>query len=1240
MTIADHLYKTDDETPHAFATCHQAKLSVDKSQSNDKVATILAAWSVLLRDYYAPNTPTFSYLRPKHEGPCEKNKASSGDLQSQCLSISTNGDLSTRQLKDAASQAIAADDWGDFTTTKQKTAVLEFPNDQTKPPLVDFEQLKVEVLLVISTQQDSISANVYINSSKRPELKPCAILKSLQIIHKTLTSESCIKVDKIITITPFDIERLHEINTMKPEQNARPECLHTLITRQCSRQPASIALESTTQKITYEELGKQSATIWKVLMHKGILPGETVGLCMNRSLSTVIIMIGILRAGAAYNPIDPSSPLERISQVIKSANVQHLVTDEMLLDRFKDFGANLIITPKDFENAECPEDWQEDTNIDASNSAYVIFTSGSTGVPKGVIHGHGSVSLSLSECIEKLQIDSSTRFMQSASLAFDASILEVFAPLAAGGCLCMISQEERNADLESTMHKLQVSHAWLTPSMVPHIQPESLPTLRSLGLGGEAPTAEILSTWGEKVQLNNMYGTTESGVWDTVKTGVKPGDNPKNVGRSIGNVACWITDPSNVHKLMPVGAEGELLIQSPYLTLGYLNDSDRQAKAFVTPSSLEWASLMPLMKGSQVYRTGDLAKYDENGEVILLGRQSGYVKIRGLRVDLGEIENAINSCIKVGRSAVVLYGREAMDTEIVAFIETCNDQKIQLAETLSGQLSEFLPQYMIPTAYVQVDTLPQTLSKKIDRQKLRTHLSQMSQKDFRRCRSGSSSDEEFSEIPEQENMANEISNIIADIIEKKDEEFASSIRGRNFSLARAGLTSMQLVTLLNVIRKRYEKKLNIETLAKDVTVCNIADSLTGRINMKTKNSPPRNLIADLANLNSKLDFIQTRLATVFLTSITGFLGSQILRALLECPEIGCVIGLVRAKDEKEARRKVQEYGELGQWWQPSYQDRLEVWTGDLSRPKLGLEETKWDSLLTTHPTKRVDCIIHNGARVNWMDCYEDLEKVNVQSTIEILAGLSKMNYPCRLIYVSGGYMPTETESHTEIARKLSEASGYDQTKFMSQLLLAEYNRYLDRETIKSQKAQTVIPGFIVGTKKEGIAQPEDFFWRLAFTITRLKAVSDKLDYLTVAGVDQVSRLITDAFLQPERYTSEAIHCTDGVEFSTFCDSLSKLTGCPIDRMEHDKWMRLLQADVEEADFDHPFTPVLKWFQENTWQFMVTQDDIPKNCYFDKNEIVLALESSLRYLVDIGYFSHDEDKENRLSRAPIFSRSRS
>ncbi|KAJ5302353.1 hypothetical protein N7508_007216 [Penicillium antarcticum] len=1238
MTINEHRCVTDDENPHIFSACRPAKLSADISRSDRDEATILAAWSVLLRDYYAPNSPTFIHLQPQIEKPSEKTtKVTFENLRSQCLSISTDGGITSKQLRDAVSQAVDIKDWGGFSSTKQKTAVLVLSNEQMKCPPMALQLLEVELLLVVALSDESIMANVYSNGLKRPEIKPCATLKSLTSIHKALSCDAGVKIEELNSISSFDIERLRDINNINHEQNARAECLHTLLTKHYSLRPEKIALESTTQRITYEELGKQSATICEVLTNKGVKPGDTVGLCMDRSVSTIITIIGILRAGAAYAPMDPSSPLERISQIVERAEVQHLVTKEKLLDRFKGFKATLI-TPKHLENANCPEDWQHDTKTHASQPVYFMFTSGSTGVPKGVIHSHGAVSLSLLECIEELQIDPSTRFMQSASLAFDASILEVFAPLVAGGCLCMVSQEERSGDLESTMHNLKVSHAWLTPSMVPHIQPENLPNLRSLGLGGEPPTTEIVSTWSEKVQLNNLYGTTEAGVWDTVKLGMKPGDNPKNIGRGIGNVACWITDPSNVHRLMPVGAEGELLIQSPYLALGYLKDPDRQAQALLEFSSLEWAPFMPPINGSRVYRSGDLAKYDENGELILLGRQTGYVKVRGLRVDLGEVENAINLCLKSGRSAVVVSEHEAIDSEIVAFIERSPDQKIQLAETLSDQLSEILPEYMIPSVFVQINSLPHTLSKKIDRQKLRRQLSEMSQKEIRKCRRGGSSSEEFPQIPEARTMAIEISNIIADIIENKDEEFASYIRGRDFSLLKTGLTSMQVVTLVNAIRRRYQKKLNIETLHKDVTVCNIADSLTGRIKLERKDSDSRNLIADLAKLKPKLDFIQIRLATVFLTSITGFLGSQVLRSLLEHPEVGCVIGLVRAKDEREARKKVQEHGELGRWWQPGYQDRIEVWTGDLGRAKLGLEQSKWERLFTTDPTKRVDCIIHNGARVNWMDSYDELEKVNVHSTIEILSGLSKMDPPCNLIYVSGGYMPKETESHTQIARKLSEASGYDQTKFMSQLLLAEYNKHLDREDIKTQKAQTVIPGFIVGSQKEGIAHPEDFLWRLAFTITRLKAVSEDLHYFTVAGVDQVSNLITDVFLQPERYPSEAIHCVDGVRVSTFCDTLSKAMGLPIKKMEHEKWTKMLQADVEEADFDHPFMPVLGWFKENTWQFLGDQDDIPKNCHFNKSETALALESSVRYLMDIGYLSHDGDKQKRLARPPIFSRS--
>ncbi|KAJ5757351.1 uncharacterized protein N7511_006045 [Penicillium nucicola] len=1240
MTITEHRCIADDENPHIFSACHPATINEDKSEIERTQTTILAAWTVLLRDYYAPNLPTFIHLQPKgkHQNLPKKNtKVSSEDLHGQCLSIQTDNAFTSNQLIETLSQAIATNDWEGCTSKEQKTAVLLLSNEQLKCPPKVLELFEVELLLVFAISDDSMVANVYSNSLKKPELKPCAVLKSLQSIYKTLLGEPSIKIDKMSSITSFDIERLRDINTAKHNQNDYPECLHAIITKQYHLRPDSIAIESTTEKITYEQLGKQSAVICQILRSKGVKPGGTVGLCMERSVETIIILIGILRAGAAYTAIEPSYPLARISEVIERADIQYLVTEEKQLEKFKDLKARLI-KPEGFDDEECPKDWQQDLSIDASQPVYFMFTSGSTGVPKGVIHGHDAVSRSLLQCIEEFNIDASTRFMQSASLAFDASIMEVFAPLAAGGCLCMISPEERNGDLESTMNDLKVSHAWLTPSMIPQIHPENLPGLRFLGLGGEPTTAEIVSTWGERVQLNNMYGSTEAGVWDTVKLAMKPGDNPRNIGRGIGNVACWITDPSNVHRLMPFGAEGELLIQSPFLTLGYLKDPDDQAKVLLEPSSLEWAAFMPPIKGSRVYRTGDLVKYDENGDIIFLGRQTGYVKIRGLRVDLREVESAIGLCLETGRSAVILSDNESSDSEIVAFIETSQDQQSQLADMLSTQLSKSLPEYIIPSIFVPIDSLPLTMSKKIDRQKLHSQLLQMSQKDIRMCRRGGSESEEFPEIPEAHTTAIEISNIIADMIEAKDEEFASYIRGRDFSLVKTGFTSMQLVSLVNVIRREYQKKLNIETLHKDVTVCNIADSLTGIIKLEKKDTDSRNLIADFAKLKSKLDFIQIRSATVFLTSVTGFLGSQILRSLLEHPQIGRVIGLVRAKDEKEARRKVQENGELGRWWQPDYQNRIEVWTGDLSKQALGLEQSKWERLFTTDATRRIDCIIHNGARVNWMDSYEELEKVNIHSTIEILSGLSKMDSPCKLIYVSGGYMPKDAESHSQIARKLSDASGYDQTKFMSQLLLAEYNRHLDREKKKSQKAQTVIPGFIVGSQKEGIAHSEDFLWRLAFTITRLRSVSEELHFFTVAGVDQISNLITDIFLQPERYSAEAIHCVDGVTVSTFCDSLGKVTGLPIERIEHEKWMRLVQAEVEEADFDHPFMPMLRWFEENTWQFMGDQDEVPENCHFDTKETIVALESSVRYLMDIGYLSHAGDKQKRLTRSPIFRRS--
>ncbi|CAG8896646.1 unnamed protein product [Penicillium egyptiacum] len=1240
MTITEHRCVADDENPKIFSACHPVTLRGSKVGPEEQKSSLLAAWAVLLRDYYAPNLPAFVHLRFQDDDFSKKHVKVS-PLHGQRISVQTDTGTTSEQLVNVVTHAVKTSDWAGLTATKEKTAVLVLSREQTKGTPQLLELLEVEMLLVITESDNCFMVNAYGNGSKRPEFRPCAILNSFRSIHSAIVCQSDMKINDISTVASLDVERLHQINGNKKTQAKRPpECLHVLISKHYSLHPEKIALASSSQSVTYAELGKSSAAISHFLTSKGIRAGDTVGLCMDRSVQTIIMMVGILRAGAAYAPIDSTSPPGRITQIVEKADIKYVVTEDKLRDKFQDLKVKLI-TSSQLDHSQSPKDWFEEAHTDTSKPVYLMFTSGSTGIPKCVVHGHGSVSLSLLECVDELSINGSTRLMQLASLAFDASILEVFAPLAAGGCLCVVSQEERDGDLELAMESLKVSHAWLTPSMAPQIQPENLPSLRSLSVGGEPASAELVSTWAERVQLNNLYGTTETGVWDTVKIGMKPGDQPKNIGRGIGNVACWITDPTNVHRLMPFGAEGELLIQSPHLALGYLQDPYREAQAMLDPWSLEWSPLMPQVEGTRVYRTGDLAKYNENGDLVFLGRQTGYVKIRGLRVDLGEVENAIKSCLKSGRSAVTLSGQGGQDVEIVAFVETTDYQEDQLAESMHDQLSKCLPKYMIPTAFVSIKSMPLTMSKKIDRQQLRGRLSDMSQKDLQEYRKGGLSVNDCCEIPNSRTLAVEISNIIADMFESKDKDFAASLRGTDFSLVSVGLTSMHWVSLVNLIRKKYQKKLKIENLQKhDLSVCNIEDYILGKKDPRRKTNQARNLIADLARLKPKLDFIQIRQATVFLTSITGFLGSQILRYLLEHPEIKCIIGLVRAKDEEQARRKVQQQGELGRWWLPGYQDRIEVWTGDLSKPLLGLDHSKWDRLFSTDKAKRVDGIIHNGARVNWMDSYEDLELVNIHSTIDILSGLSKTESPCPLIYVSGGYMPMEPESHVEIAKKLSEASGYDQTKFMSQLLLNEYNKHLDRSNSKAEKARTVIPGFIVGTQKEGVAHTEDFLWRLAFSIVRLEAVSQDLQYLTVAGVDQVSSLITDVFLHPEQYSSEAINCVDGVTFSTFCDAISRQMQMPIRRMSHEEWMKLLQIDVEEADFDHPFMPVLSWFEENTRQFMADQDNVPRNCYFDQRETVVALESSVRYMMDIGYLTQDEARQKQLDASAVFTRSSS
>ncbi|KAI2791838.1 hypothetical protein POX_c04717 [Penicillium oxalicum] len=1204
---------------------------------------LLAAWLLLLRDYYGEETPGFKLLRPTSSGTLDWTQIPKG-LKAQSISMSIKPEDSVTTIQRLVSEEFERENDGDSPGLTYHTGVLTLRDDEVKnfgsqqQILKIFEGLNLELLLTVVKSGKESTVSVWGNSSSQRAFSPCRVLRSFTQVFERVSSQQSTQVDEIESITDLDIEKMHSFNFKTDCKKVKdPECLHALINTHYTEHPEKIALSSTAKDMTYHELGQISAAIAHFLGKRGTRPGDVIGICLEKSVWTIATLLGVLRAGAAYVPMDPSYPPNRVRQIIEQADIRRIVANETIQDKLGDINADIIFLPT-IEDLEIPDDWTKELDMSVHNPAYIIFTSGSTGIPKGAVQQHQAVSISLIECIEAFGVDRSTRFMQFSSLAFDASIMELWSPLVAGGCVCVPSEEERSSDLEMTMRSLKVTDAWLTAGLAKQLRPENLPDLRRLSVGGEALSEDVLRTWSDKVQLNNVYGTTETGVWDTMKNAMKAGDNPNNIGRGIGNVACWISDPSNPQRLRPVGAEGELLIQSSSLALGYLKAPELSASVFLHPSSLKWGSLIPASEGSRIYRTGDMAKFNADGDIVFVGRQSGFIKIRGLRVDLSEVEHAINSADCARRSAIVLPEAGEGDVEMVAFVETTANYQSRLVDDMHDHLSETLPTYMIPSVFIPMEKLPLTTSGKLDRQRLRSDLSRMSQKSlqsFRRGGGGGGGDgaTTFSKIPATRSAAIEISCMVADQLSNRDEAYANSLRGKNFPLETVGLSSMRLASLTTLLRKKFNKKIKIGDLRRQaLTVCDVEDLVSENKHEHPDDNEARNLIDDLTKLKPKLHFGSSRRKTIFLTSITGFLGSQILRSLLQSPEIEHIIGLVRAKSKEEAMEKVEHQAKLGKWWKSAFRNRIEIWLGDLSKPQFGLEVSQRSRLWGRDDYRPVDGIIHNGARVNWMESYQELELVNVHSTIDILSGLSEMESPCPLIYISGGYMPSEHESIYEIAQKLSSAPGYDQTKFVSELLLGEYNKHLDKSKRHAPKARTIIPGFIVGTRQEGIAHQEDFLWRLSFSISRLQAVSmDLLTHINVAGVDQVSDLVSDALLQPDRYSTTTIKCYDGVNISTLCNILEDKLDIQIRKVEHAEWMRILRTDIDEADFDHPFAPVFEWLQSNS---LGTPS---QGSLFNEEDIVKALERSVEYLKGTGYFS-DENHRSGTRKADRFTRS--
>ena len=491
----------------------------------------------------------------------------------------------------------------------------------------------------------------------------------------------------------------------------KDKTVYQLFEAQVSKEPANIAIIFEEEQLTYAELNVKSNQVARYLQTQTSIKSDTIiGLCLDKGLEMIIGILGILKSGAAYLPIDPEYPSDRIYYLLEDSQTKLVLTQSHLKERLEEItDINLVVL-----DSNCYEN-QEAKNLEVQNKttdlAYVIYTSGSTGKPKGVCVSHESLNNLIFSQKEKLNINNETQVLQFASIIFDASVWEIFSSLAFGAKLNIVSNKTRLSMecLNKYISTQKINLALLPPTILNILPTQNLECLKYLLTGGDNCNDEILAKWNRGRVFINAYGPTESAVCATMHE-YKDGDISANIGKALNNIKCYVLDSNK--KLVPIGVIGELYISGASLAREYLNKPKLTAEQFIVNS---FATEEDILKGyTRLYKTGDLVRWLPEGNLEYVGREDFQVKIRGYRIELGEIENALISIEHI-KQAVVLAKRAKSNKYLVAYFVSDIEVK---DDYILNQLSIKLPSYMIPSALVRVDSFPLTASGKIDRKAL------------------------------------------------------------------------------------------------------------------------------------------------------------------------------------------------------------------------------------------------------------------------------------------------------------------------------------------------------------------------------------------------------------------------------------------------------------------------------------------------------------------------------------------
>ncbi|MGH4035293.1 amino acid adenylation domain-containing protein [Actinomycetota bacterium Odt1-20B] len=942
--------------------------------------------------------------------------------------------------------------------------------------------------------------------------------------------------------------------------------LPDLFEAQVERAPEATALlfddgVGTARKLTYRQLNARANRLARYLVGCGIGPEQYVAIALPRTVDSVIAILAVLKAGGAYLPLDVNYPAPRLRFMLEDVRPALLLTDSGTSLPLPDVPGTPGMRRVVLDRAEtrhalglCREtdvaDGERVRQLTDTSPAYAIYTSGSTGRPKGVVVTHSGFSGVVEAQLRRFGVTASSRILQFASHSFDGAVWELCGGLLTGATLVLAPAEltAPGPGLAALVERLGVTHATLPPAALTVMEPAQLSSLSSLIVSGEASSGETVRRWSAGRRFINGYGPTETTVCATLSSPLSGGGTPP-IGRPTVGASTYVLDRDLC--LVPPGIPGELHISGAGLARGYLHRPGLTADRFVAD---------PFgAPGSRMYRTGDIVRWNSDGELEYMGRADGQVKIRGFRIEPGEVEAALSTHPDVAQAVVVPRKDSRGATRLAGYAVPATHSANLNSLELRSHLAGLLPDYMVPASVTVLDVLPVAATGKVDRAALPAP--------------------DFATLSAGRAPRNPRERILCELYAEVLDVPQVTIDDNFFDL---GGHSLLVTRVISGIRRRLGAELPVRTLFERQSVAALLEAVD-RVSTSTDpaaadasaSGPAPADLAAAAVLDPRITVGPRREGTsgqawdhenILLTGATGFLGAFLLRELLDrtSADIHC---LVRADDTEQAaariRRSLVEYG----LWNEFTRNRIVPVPGDLEKPLLGLSPERFDALAAL-----TDVIYHNGARVNALEPYARLRAANVSGTQEVLR-LAARAVPVPVHHVSTAAVSVSTDENVEGLAPVPEAhrvrpesliqNGYTASKWAAEQLVWEAGE-------RGLPVSVYRFGRVSGHTVSGAGSHKDVLWQLVRAMLVIGAAPRPADQddpppvVDLIPVDHAAAALVHLSRRPGSLgLAHHLTCPEPVPFDTVLGHLRSY-GYHLDTMGLDDWTRALrrQADAE------------------------------------------------------------------------------